>query len=96
MAWIRSEILPHALGTERLDGGVAFELADAPGLAERLEDLIGLERTCCPGLDFRRAASGRPGRLRLEVHGIDPDAAVFRSLRVAGAGAEAPDPLRRR
>jgi hypothetical protein len=87
MAWIRREILPHAVGVVRLDRGLAFELAPAPGLAGRIDDLIGLERECCSSIAFERLPSATPGRLRLEVRGIDPDAAVFRSLGVPGSPA---------
>ena len=71
IGWIRREILPHAVETVRVDGGLAFELASAPGLAEKLDRLIGLERECCSGLVFERLPSASPGRLRLEVQGID-------------------------
>jgi len=89
MAWIRQEILPHAVETVPLEHGLAFELAAAPGLSETLDRLIAVERECCSSLVFARAASPRSGRLRLEVRGIDPDAAVFRSLRLP-AGPRGP------
>jgi len=85
LAWIRDEILPHVVETVRLDRGLAFELAMAPGLSEKLDRLIELERECCSGISFECAASATPGRLRLEVRGIDPDTAIFRSLRVPAA-----------
>jgi hypothetical protein len=81
MAWIRREILPHAVETVAIEQGLAFELRAAPGLADELDRLIALERECCSGIDFERTASSTPGRLRLEVRGVDPEAAVFRSLR---------------
>jgi hypothetical protein len=80
IAWIRDDILPHARATERLASGLAWELDDAPGLAEKLDRLIALERDCCSGIVFARVASATPGRLRLEIRGVDPDAAVFRSF----------------
>ena len=80
MAWIRERILPRAIETVRLRRGLAFELAAAPGLAEDLDRLIEQERACCSDIVFARVASATPGRLRLEVRGIDPDAAIFRSL----------------
>ncbi len=67
LAWIRDEILPHVLETTSLERGLAFELAAAPGLAERIDRLVRLERECCTGLVFERVASRAPGRLRLEV-----------------------------
>lgn len=85
--WIRTEILPHAVETRRLADGLALELANAPGLSEKLGRLIALERDCCEGIGFERARSALPERLRLEIHGVDPDAALFRSLWLP-----APDP----
>jgi hypothetical protein len=76
LAWIRSRILPHAVRMERLAAGVAWELDAAPGLADELERLIALERECCEGIAFERMSSATPGRLRLEVRGVDPDAAL--------------------
>jgi hypothetical protein len=80
MAWIRDEILPHARRTERLASGLAWELDLAPGLSEKLDHLIALERECCRGIVFERTDASVPGSLRLEVRGIDPGAAVFRTL----------------
>jgi hypothetical protein len=85
LTWIRDEILPHARRTEKLASGLAWELEDVPGLAEKLDRLIALERECCGGIAFERTEAGAPGRLRLEVCGVDPDAAVLRSLRVPSA-----------
>jgi len=86
MAWIRDEILPHARRTERLRSGLAWELDPAPGLAEKLDHLIALERECCRGIVFARTDASTPGGLRLEVRGIDPDAAVLRRLQVRREG----------
>jgi hypothetical protein len=66
-AWIRREILPHALAREDLPEGFAWEFAAAPGLAERLDELVALETGCCGALAFARVPSAEPGRLRLEV-----------------------------
>jgi hypothetical protein len=82
LAWIRDEILAHARRVERLESGLAWELDAAPGLAKKLDHLIALERECCGGLVFERSEASVPGRLRLEVRGVDPDAAVFRALHV--------------
>jgi hypothetical protein len=89
MAWIREQILPHAVATVRLARGLAFELDAAPGLAAKLDQLVDLERDCCSEIVFERVASETPGRLRLEVRGIDPQAAVFRSLDGPSVGARA-------
>lgn len=85
LTWIRREIVPHAVFHERLDRGLAFELVAAPGSSEALDRLIALERQCCSSIVFERKAGTAPGRLRLEIHGVDPSAAVFRS------GVEAED-----
>jgi hypothetical protein len=82
LAWIRDEILPHARRTERLPSGLAWELEAAPGLAEKVDRLIALERECCASIRFVRSDASPSGRLRLEVSGIDPDSAVFRALQV--------------
>ncbi len=81
--WIGREILPHAVETERLDRGVALELEDAGGVAEKVDLLIGLERECCPSVAFEAAPSAEPGRLRLEIRGIDPDEPALRALEPA-------------
>lgn len=78
--WIRREILPHAVEAARQPEGLALELEAAPGLAERIDRWIALERECCAGLVFERRASATPGRLRVEIRGIDPDASLFREL----------------
>lgn len=85
LAWIRTEVVPHVVETERVDDGLALELAAAPGLAGTLERWIALERECCAGLSFARRASAAPGRLRLEIRGIDPDAAALSLLRGTGS-----------
>ena len=79
VAWIRAEILPHARVAEPIDAGVAWELDAAPGLAEKIDRLIALERECCATLVFARAASATPGRVRLEIRGAG--AQIFRTLR---------------
>ena len=85
LAWIRSEILPHAIASERGADSVAWELEDAPGLAGKLDGLVAAERECCSGILFTHAAGATPGRRRLEVSGVDPDAAVFGALQNQGA-----------
>jgi hypothetical protein len=81
IAWIRDEILVHARSSERLESGLAWELERAPGLAEKLDRLIALERECCTGVVFERLASATPGRIRFEIRGIDPTSELFRPLR---------------
>jgi len=84
LTWIRDEILPHAVATERGASSVAWELDDAPGLAAKLDVLVERERACCSGITFRHRPSVAAGRLRLEVLGVDPDATVFAPLHVEG------------
>ena len=85
LAWIEREILPHAIETTRLDRGVAVELVSAPGLAETLDRLIELERECCSSIVFERHAGKTPGGSRLEIYGVDPDAAIFSALQLQAA-----------
>jgi hypothetical protein len=80
LEWIRREILPHAVGSQRTGSGRAIELEAAAGLEWKLERLIEAERECCSGIDFEQVASAIPGRLRLEIRGVDPDAAIFSTL----------------
>lgn len=88
LAWVKSEILPHAVASERGERSIAWELTAAPGLAEKLDRLVALERECCSGIVFEHRPGTTAGRLRLEVRGIDPDAAVFRSLATSSDDGE--------
>ncbi len=85
LAWIRSEILPHAVDGERIEDGLAWEFDDAPGLAARLDRLVALERECCSGIVFEHQPSQTAGRRRLEVRGIDPQAPIFANLQLEPA-----------
>ncbi len=82
LAWIRAEILPHALSREVLPDGVSWTLRDVPGLAAKLDTLVALERDCCSGLVFEHGPGASAGQRRLEVRGIDPHAAVFSALAI--------------
>jgi hypothetical protein len=77
LAWILDEILPHAVGCVRGTDSISWELEDAPGLTEKLDQLVVLEQQCCAGILFEHAASATAGRLRLNVKGVDPQSAVF-------------------
>jgi hypothetical protein len=70
LAWIRSEILPHATRSERLENGRAWEFGRSPDVRAKLERLVELERACCSGLHFD--LEDGPASLRLTVEGIDP------------------------
>ena len=82
LAWIRGEILPHAVASEKLPDGIAWEFADAPGLAAKLDQLIALERECCSSIVFQQTGSLPAGSRRLEARGFDPGAAGFAALQV--------------
>jgi hypothetical protein len=82
LAWIRSEILPHAVASEERPDGMVWEFEDAPGLTRKLEQLIELERECCSGLVFEHGKSPTGRRHRLAVRGIDPRAGALAALRV--------------
>ena len=86
IAWIRQEILPHALGREALEGGVAWRFAPDPGVREKLERLVVLESDCCNSDAIRFSLHEEPEALRLEVHGIDPELSLLgaRSPRAGG------------
>ena len=85
LAWIRREILPHAIETLPLENGLAFELTAVPGLVEKVDRLIELESDCCSSITWQRAESSKSNRFRLEVLGVSPDAEIFRSLTVPQA-----------
>ncbi len=88
IAWVRAEIAPAALGRERLTKGVALEPADAPGLAERVDEWIALERQCCSSIDWQRRPSERRGQLRVEIGGVDPDGSLFAAWPLLEEGGE--------
>ena len=77
LAWIRAEILPHAVGSERTRNGVVWELEDAPGLVANLGRLVALEADCCPGVRFEHTTDPASGRRRLQIDGVDPDSEFF-------------------
>lgn len=89
LTWIRDEIVPHVIETRRSDDGLVLELAAAPGVAEKIDHLIELERGCCSEIGFARLDAGAPDRLRLEIRGVDPDAAMFRGLGLSHANPPA-------
>jgi hypothetical protein len=88
LARVRSEILPHAVSSERRPDGMAWDLEDVPGLAARLDQLVALESECCSGVVFEHK-EGAPGRRRLELRGLaaDPPRLGGRLARAAGLGA---------
>ena len=92
LAFVRDEILEHAVSREPLANGIAWELTDVPGLRARLDRLVELERECCADIEFVHVEGARPGRRRLEVRGVDPAASLFARLTdggvAAGSGAE--------
>lgn len=92
LAWVRAEILPHAIAIDRSEDGIAWKLEDVPGLAEKLDRLVALERECCVGVVFEHRMSSTPGRRVLEVRGIDPRAAVFAKLQPDPVGSARKDP----
>jgi hypothetical protein len=82
LAWVRAEILPHAIANQWLEDGIAYEFDDVPGLANKLDQLIARELECCSDIVFDHQRSRTDGRRRLEIHGVDPNASVFASLLV--------------
>ena len=42
LAWMRREIMPHAVEKVRLGDGLALQLGEVPGLVEKIDHLIVL------------------------------------------------------
>ena len=80
LRWIREEILPHTLGKERLEDGIAIEVSNAPGMSDRIDHWIELERACCEGIRFERHGGRTREQLRIEIHGVDPQGRLFGGL----------------
>ena len=95
IAWIRQELLPHVEGRVRLEGGVALELRDGPGIEAKLDHWIELERACCGGLSWERTAATGAGRLRVEIGGANPDGATFGRIPLLAGEEPRPHPSRR-
>ncbi len=55
-------------------------LDNTPGLREKIERGIGLERECCAGLQFGLSDRTQTGSLRLEIRGVDPSAESLKQL----------------
>jgi hypothetical protein len=72
---LRRELLPQSRGRKALGDGVAILFAATPELREALDEFVGFERECCPGLGF--SVEEVDGALRLEIHGIDPASEAF-------------------
>ena len=80
LAWIERVILPHVVASERGENARFLELEDVPGLDGKLERWIEAERRCCHGVEIEAGPSPTPGRVRLAIRGIDPDAPVFHEV----------------
>lgn len=78
VAMIRREILPLAVGAEKLPNGRTWTFVRDPALLSRLESLIAFERRCCGGLEWSLEVRGETIRLRVE--GIDPDGSFLALL----------------
>lgn len=63
------ELRSRVAGVRKVDGGYEFEFDDSEAIAERLDDLVELERRCCGFIDFeiQRGENG----LLLRVSGPD-------------------------
>jgi hypothetical protein len=88
LAWIRAELLPFAVASERCENGIRVEFAvgaeagaeSGTEVAAKLETLVALERECCSEIEFRLGPVAKNGRRRLEIIGVDPNAAIFANL----------------
>jgi hypothetical protein len=77
-AWrrmLRKQWVPHIRSRAALPDGVAFTFDATPERRRALEDFVAFERGCCPGLRFSQHEQA--GALRLEIHGVDPQAKLF-------------------
>lgn len=81
---LREGLMPLARGREHLADGLALLFDSSSEMREELEAFVAFERKCCPGLGF--SVHDVPGSLRLEIHGIDPDASAFAGVAGVGAG----------
>ncbi|MBW2292515.1 MAG: hypothetical protein JRG89_11040 [Deltaproteobacteria bacterium] len=72
---LREGLMPLARGREHLSDGLALLFDSSAEMREKLEAFVAFERECCPGLGF--SVHDAPRALRLEIHGIDPDASAF-------------------
>ncbi|MFT5042339.1 MAG: hypothetical protein ACI8TX_003324 [Hyphomicrobiaceae bacterium] len=76
---LRSDLLPLALGVERLaeGSGIALDFASSPEMQTKLEELIAFEKGCCGSLEWGLALGATPDRLRLTIGGLAPDSSLF-------------------
>lgn len=84
IAWVRLVLVPHVLGRVRLPQGVALELEDAPGVSDRVDHWIELERRCCGGIRWARGVPSAASRHRIEIEGVDPDGPLFAAFPLLG------------
>jgi hypothetical protein len=64
-----NEVCRLAIKAERTDNGAVVEFPLS--LKSRIDELISLERTCCPFLSFRTELDG--GTLRVSISSSDAD-----------------------
>jgi hypothetical protein len=87
LKWIRSEILRHARGKQRMQNGIALVVENIPGMPAQVDRWIELERDCCQGIQFERHPGQTSGEVRVEIHGVNPDGQLFSELQ------DLPNPL---
>ena len=73
---LREQWVPHIRSRAALPDGVSFTFEATPERRRALEEFVAFERDCCPGLRFSQHEEA--GALRLEIHGVDPQANLFR------------------
>jgi hypothetical protein len=79
---LREGLMPLARGREDLPDGLAVFFDATEQMREELAAFVDFETQCCPGLEF--SVHDAPGALRLEIHGIDPNAGVFAGVASGG------------
>src|SRR5262245_54012103 len=87
IAWLRSEIRPHRLRERTAGETTVWDLAETPGLAEKLDGWAALESRCCSDLVFARVPGAQAGELRLEIRPKRPASRWPRLARLGGLGA---------
>ena len=60
-----------------IEHGYRFEVPSDPASLARLGEFLGLERLCCPFLNFSVGVRSGGGAVTLDVYGDEPDAQAF-------------------
>lgn len=75
LAWIRRELMPHVTARSERAGVLRLTLDAGPGVRQKAEGWIALERECCSGIDFALADAATAGSLSLTIRGLPAEVA---------------------